>query len=124
MVSILDSVKDAVYFTRIWVVYEVFVALVQCEIPVCIAVPPHVRQQLETMNISELRSCINVDVMLATATQASDEEAIKKQVKLFGIGTVNTEVKKLFVALITDVLLDSPPSVRSRGVVASWCSIC
>jgi len=98
--------SKAIYFGRIWTVFEVFTASIE-KIDVDLALMADARRRLLQTPVGQVAQAIEVDVMTAQATDPDDEQRIKQLIagEDGAATTTNTTVKQLFVKLITSVLM-------------------
>jgi len=107
VVCVVDSFSaaDAVYFRRLWTVFEVFIALTK-NIPIDLALMSDAEQRLFVTAFGQLKESLIVDVMNATATEKEDEDKIKLMIQRASNGSqgVNDAVKQLFLKLFNKLL--------------------
>mmetsp|Transcript_49792 Transcript_49792/g.113092 ORF Transcript_49792/g.113092 Transcript_49792/m.113092 type:complete len:516 (-) Transcript_49792:391-1938(-) len=110
VVCVVDNyvAKDAVYFKRLWPVFEVFTACTK-KVPIDLALMEDAKDQLIGATLIEAGDAIVVDVMSAQATDPSDEKRIKEMIAdESGAATrTNDTVKELFVTMIAKLLLSN-----------------
>jgi len=108
VVCVVDDyiASRAIYFSRVWTVFEVFTASIE-GIEVDLALMADARQRLLQTPVGQVAQAIAVDVMTAQATDPDDEQRIKQLIAgEDGVATTTNDiVKKLFVKLISKVLM-------------------
>ena len=112
MVAILDTWKEPVYFSRVWTIYEQFVAS-RLEIPVCFVMPESsalsVHQQIDRgkAGVDEMIGSISrsVDSARATAWDPKDELKVKSLIQAsVGFQQVDRHVTEVMTRWIGEVV--------------------
>jgi len=95
---------QALYFGRVWTVYEVHFAS-RHNIRIDIALMANAKIELDKANFGSVREGMVVDVMEAKASNQEDEDRIKEIVRQQGGGpAMNETVAELFVKMISGML--------------------
>mmetsp|Transcript_67438 Transcript_67438/g.154547 ORF Transcript_67438/g.154547 Transcript_67438/m.154547 type:complete len:251 (+) Transcript_67438:142-894(+) len=107
VVCVVDSfsASQAIYFSRLWTVFEVFIAHIN-GIAIDLALMSDAVELLNRTAFGDVKQSLVVDVMKATATVPADEENIKRIIQKAPNGPdgVNDAVKGLFLTLFTQLL--------------------
>lgn len=102
VIALLDTWEDPVYVTRVWCVYEQYVAT-SLKIPVEMILPPEAARgfhdALQNTGIKVVAdSLTNVDVENAKASHPEDEKKVKALIRSgIGYNAVNTEVRNSMI---------------------------
>jgi len=109
VVCFVDSfnASASLYFSRLWPVFEVFVAC-SCGVDIDFALMSDSEQELLGATIGELKESIKVDVMNASASDENDARKIKALIADAdgGARAINTKVAKLFLSMVARFLVD------------------
>lgn len=111
MVAMLDSWQDPIYLSRIWTVYEQFVAS-KLEIPVVFIMPEDAAVSLrETIDdgragvVDISRSLCQVDAERAQAWKKEDEEKVKAMIQqTVGFWQVNQHVIQVMLSWVGGIM--------------------
>jgi len=109
VVCVVDSfdAQHALYFSRLWTVFEVFTACV-AGIEIDFALLGDSELELDEMPLGQLKKMIVVNVLLAEASDPNDVAKIRAEISSApgGAEFVNAKVSELFAKLIFNYLLD------------------
>mmetsp|Transcript_45972 Transcript_45972/g.98269 ORF Transcript_45972/g.98269 Transcript_45972/m.98269 type:complete len:492 (+) Transcript_45972:40-1515(+) len=109
VVCVLDTFDKALYFQRLWTLYEMFVACIVLRLKVDLAIMEDGRAELLVATLVEVARCIKaVNIANASATYQSDAIAIWKEIKSVhgGADLMGAQITKLLNQLVFELLTD------------------
>jgi len=123
MWMLFNKLDDPTYLSRIWCIFEVFVA-VDKDIPCEILMPPHteeIRQSSQSITtISELFKICHVNAEGAQATMPEDEAGIKALIREKStFAQVNGKVEEKLHAVVLQLLRETPDPDLENGETSS-----
>merc|ERR1712217_159092 len=83
VVIVLEDYRDPLYLSRIWTVYEVFVASGMRDVTITMTMPPAQEARLRYETVESLRkNMVCIDAENAKAYCREDEERIKAEIRM------------------------------------------